>query len=55
MDIMDYYVALNSINAPFDLIFDYLLEGNFFPKELDNLYILNKQVNLEIDLSPLTI
>ena len=38
MDIMDYYVALNSINAPFDLIFDYLLEGNFFPKELDNLY-----------------
>ena len=37
-DIMVYYTALNSVNAPFDFIFDYLLEGSFFPKELDNLY-----------------
>ncbi len=37
-NIMDYYVALNSINAPFDLIFDHLLKGSFFPKELGNLY-----------------
>ena len=37
-DITYYYLALNSVNAPFDFIFDYLLEGSFFPKELDNLY-----------------
>lgn len=37
-DIMDYYTALNSVNAPFDLIFEHLLEGSFFPKELGDLY-----------------
>lgn len=37
-DMMDYYSALNSVNAPFDLIFDNLLEGNFFLKELGDLY-----------------
>lgn len=36
--VMDYYTALNSVNAPFDLIFEHLLEGSFFPKELDDLY-----------------
>lgn len=37
-DVMYYYIVLNSVNAPFDLIFEHLLEGSFFPEELGDLY-----------------
>ena len=47
---------LNNIYR-FQIIIKYKKDNNLdkILKELDNLYILNKQVNLEIDLSPLTI
>lgn len=35
---LEYYTALNSVNAPFELIFDHLVGGGFFPNELGDLY-----------------